>query len=38
MIDSAGDIVLEARMISKSFPGVRALQEVGLILRRGRLT
>ncbi|HYO08496.1 MAG TPA: sugar ABC transporter ATP-binding protein [Tepidisphaeraceae bacterium] len=32
------DIVIEARGISKSFPGVRALQEVNLVLRRGRLT
>ena len=37
MIDS-GNIVLEARGISKSFPGVKALDGVGLTLRRGRLT
>jgi ribose transport system ATP-binding protein len=34
----ATDIVLEARGISKSFPGVRALDGVGLTVRRGRLT
>jgi ribose transport system ATP-binding protein len=33
-----GDNVLEARGISKSFPGVKALQDVSLTLRRGRLT
>lgn len=32
------DIVLEARGISKSFPGVKALDDVSLTLRRGRLT
>jgi len=32
------DIVLEARGIGKSFPGVRALEGVDLTLRRGRLT
>lgn len=32
------DIVLEARSISKSFPGVKALDDVDLVLRRGRLT
>jgi len=32
------DIVLEARGISKSFPGVKALDRVSLALRRGRLT
>jgi ribose transport system ATP-binding protein len=32
------DIVLEARGISKSFAGVQALDQVSLILRRGRLT
>jgi ribose transport system ATP-binding protein len=31
------DIVLEARGISKSFPGVKALEGVDLTLRRGRL-
>lgn len=34
---SADDIVLHARGISKSFPGVRALDGVELQLRRGRL-
>lgn len=34
----SADIVLEARAISKSFPGVRALDDVSLTLRRGRLT
>ena len=33
-----GDIILEARGLSKSFPGVKALDRVGLTLRRGRLT
>ena len=37
MTDS-GDVVLEARGISKSFPGVKALDGVDLTLRRGRLT
>ena len=37
MTDS-GNVVLEARGISKSFPGVKALDGVGLTLRRGRLT
>ena len=32
------DVVLSARGISKSFPGVRALDDVGIELRRGRLT
>lgn len=32
------DIVLEARGITKAFPGVRALDGVDLQLRRGRLT
>lgn len=31
-------VVVEARGISKSFPGVKALDEVSLVLRRGRLT
>ena len=31
------DIVLEARGISKSFPGVKALDDVSLTVRRGRL-
>jgi ribose transport system ATP-binding protein len=31
------DIVLEARGISKSFPGVKALDDVSLKVRRGRL-
>src|SRR5260370_23453737 len=35
---SPSDIVLEARGISKSFPGVKALDNVSLTLRRGRLT
>lgn len=35
---SQGDIVLEARGISKSFPGVRALDDVSVTLRSGRLT
>ena len=35
---AAGDVVLEARGISKSFPGVKALDGVDLTLRRGRLT
>jgi len=33
-----GEVVLEARGISKSFPGVKALDGVGLTLRSGRLT
>ena len=33
-----GDIVLEARGISRSFPGVKALLGVDLILRSGWLT
>ena len=32
------DIVLEARGISKSFPGVKALDAVSLTLRQGKLT
>ncbi len=35
---SATDVVLEARGISKIFPGVRALDNVSIRLRRGRLT
>src|SRR5260370_29423137 len=35
---SPSDIVLEARGISKSFPGVKELDNVSLTLRRGRLT
>ena len=31
------DVVLEARGISKSFPGVQALDDVSLTVRRGRL-
>jgi ribose transport system ATP-binding protein len=31
------DVVLEARGVSKSFPGVKALDEVTLKVRRGRL-
>jgi len=34
----SADIILEAQGISKSFPGVRALGDVDLTLRRGRLT
>ena len=34
----SSDIVLEARGISKTFPGVKALDQVSLTLRRGRLT
>jgi ABC-type sugar transport system ATPase subunit len=34
----ASDIVFEARGISKSFPGVKALDDVSVTLRRGRLT
>ena len=37
-MSDAGDIVLEARGLSKSFPGVKALDEVALTLRQGRLT
>jgi ABC-type sugar transport system ATPase subunit len=37
-MQAASDIVLEAREVSKSFPGVRALDRVGLAIRRGRLT
>ena len=33
----SGTVVLEARGISKRFPGVRALDEVRLTVRRGRL-
>ncbi len=33
-----GEVILEATGLSKSFPGVKALQDVGLTLRRGRLT
>ena len=33
----ANDILLEAMGISKSFPGVRALDDVSLTVRRGRL-
>lgn len=32
------DIVLEARGLAKTFPGVKALEDVSLTLRRGRLT
>ena len=35
---SPGDIVLEAQGISKSFPGVKALDDVSITLRSGRLT
>jgi ribose transport system ATP-binding protein len=37
-VTQPGDIVLEARGISKSFPGVRALDDVSITLRSGRLT
>ncbi|MDP9173517.1 MAG: sugar ABC transporter ATP-binding protein [Planctomycetota bacterium] len=37
-MEEISEIVLEARGISKSFPGVQALQEVNLVLRRGKLT
>ena len=33
----SGTVVLEARGISKSFPGVKALDKVRLTVRRGRL-
>ncbi|MCL4154211.1 UNVERIFIED_CONTAM: hypothetical protein GTU68_042484, partial [Idotea baltica] len=33
-----GDIILQARAISKSFPGVKALDSVDLTLRAGKLT
>ena len=35
---SPGDVVLEAQGISKSFPGVKALDDVSITLRSGRLT
>ena len=34
----SADTVLEARGISKAFPGVQALDDVSIVLRRGRLT
>lgn len=37
-METADHIILEARGITKSFPGVRALDGVDLRLRRGRLT
>ena len=37
-MNRTGDIVLEACGISKSFPGVKALDDVNLTLRAGRLT
>jgi len=37
-MQETSDIVLEARGICKSFPGVQAVQDVDLVLRRGRLT
>jgi ABC-type sugar transport system ATPase subunit len=37
-MNESGDILLEARGIGKSFPGVKALDDVSLELRRGRLT
>jgi ribose transport system ATP-binding protein len=33
-----GEVIIEARGISKSFPGVKALENVDLVLRSGRLT
>ena len=36
-MNELGDIVLTARGITKTFPGVRALNDVSLTLRRGRL-
>src|SRR5258708_39263816 len=36
-VEDGSDIVLDARGISKSFPGVKALDDVRLTLRRGRL-
>jgi len=35
---SHGDVVLQAEGISKSFPGVQALDDVSITLRSGRLT
>jgi ABC-type sugar transport system ATPase subunit len=35
---ATGDVILEARGISKCFPGVKALDGVSLTLRTGRLT
>jgi ribose transport system ATP-binding protein len=32
-----GEVILEARGVTKSFPGVRALENVGIIVRAGRL-
>jgi len=37
-VTATADTVLEARGISKAFPGVQALDDVSLVLRRGRLT
>jgi ABC-type sugar transport system ATPase subunit len=37
-MSDGGDVVLEAREISKSFPGVKARDVVGLTLRSGQLT
>ena len=37
-MSASGDIVLEAEGITKSFPGVKALDDVSLTLRRGHLT
>ena len=37
MTESAPDVLLDARGISKSFPGVRALDGVRITVRRGRL-
>jgi ribose transport system ATP-binding protein len=36
-IHSPTDVLLEARGISKSFPGVKALDDVGITVRAGRL-
>jgi ribose transport system ATP-binding protein len=38
MMMASGEVVLEARGISKAFPGVKALDRVDLKLRAGRLT
>ena len=37
-MNTNGDIILEAKGISKEFPGVKALDDVSLSLRAGRLT
>ena len=35
---ASSDILLEARDVSKGFPGVQALDKVSLTIRRGKLT